>query len=334
MPVTWQLTECDRETIARDLDGLLPDRIYDAHAHLYRAEWWSDPPAHVTAGPPDITLEVYREQMGWLFGGREVHGLHFAFPFPAAPEVSLAPANEWVAREVRKDRAARGQFLVRPTDDPEWVREEVRRLGLRGLKPFIFYADVPDIYQANLPDVLPEPLAQVASEEGWTVTFHLVRSRGVADPSNRHWIRHYCETYPGMQLILDHCARGFNPYHVLEGLPSLAGLDNLWIDASSVCNALAVQAALAVVGPGRMLYGSDFFVSHMRGTNFACGDTFIWVDEETALAQPGYSPGAGLPLVGVENLRAIKAALWAARLTEAQVEAFFWSNAAGLLAVE
>lgn len=333
MPVTWELTDQDRETVARELDGFLPDRIYDAHAHLYRASWWSEVPAHVRAGPQDITLEVYREQMQGLLGGRRVHGLHFAFPFPAPPEESLAAANEWVAREVRRDPAARGQLLVRPTDDPEWVRGEVGRLGLCGLKPFIFYADVPDIYQANLPDILPERIARVASEEGWTVTLHLVRSRGIADASNRHWIRHYCESYPGMQLILDHCARGFNPYHVLEGLPALAGLDNLWIDASSVCNSLAVEAALAVVGPERMLYGSDFYVSHMRGTNFPCGDTFIWVDEDTRLPRPGYTPETSLPLVGVENLRAIKAAAWSARLTDAQVEALFWSNAAGLLGV-
>lgn len=334
MAVTWHLTDRDRETIRRELDSFLPDRIYDAHAHLYRADWWADVPPQVRAGPQDITVETYREQMQWLFPGRQVHGLHFAFPFPVAPDVELASANEWVARQVQRDSLARGQFLVRPTDDPEWVRQQVRRLGFRGLKPFIFYAEVADIYQANLPDVLPEPIAQVASEEGWTVTFHLVRSRGIADPSNQYWIRHYCESYPGMQLILDHCARGFNPYHVLEGLPALAGLGNLWIDTSSVCNALAVEAALHVVGPERMLYGTDFFISHIRGTNFACGDTFIWVDEDTPMPRPNYTAQTELPLVGIENLRAIRAAFWSARLSDEQIEAFFWSNAAGLIGIE
>lgn len=333
MTVTWQLTAQDRDIIARELDGFLPDRIYDAHAHLYRAEWWSAPPAHVLAGPHNVTLDVYREQMQWLFPGRRVHGLHFAYPFPASSDTRLAAANQWVSDQLSQDPLSRGQLLVRPTDDPDWVRQEVKRLGLCGLKPFIFYADVLDMYQANLPDVLPQPLAQVASEEGWTVTFHLVRSRGIADPANQHWIRQYCRNYPGMQLILDHCARGFNPYHVLEGLPALAGLDNLWIDTSSVCSPLAVEAALSVVGPERMLYASDFYVSHIRGTNFSCGDTFVWVDETTRLPAVDYSTDWSLPLVGIENLRAIKAAFWSARLAEQQVEACFWSNAAMLLRI-
>lgn len=333
MSVTWQLTEQDREVFARELDGFVPERVYDAHAHLYRAEFWPEPPPHIQAGPPDITLEVYRDQMAWILPGREVHGLHFPFPFLAGPAPDLAPANEWVAAQVARDGLARGQFMVRACDDPEWVRQEVRRLGLRGLKPFSFYSLSGGHYQAELPDYLPEPIAAVADEESWSVTLHLVRSRGVADASNQRWIRHYCETYPNMQLILDHCARGFNPYHVLEGLPALAGLGNLWIDTSAVCNALAVEAALAVVGPKRLLFGSDYHVSHMRGTNMPVGDTFLWVDEMTPIHAPAYAERFELPLVGLENLRAVKAAFRSTGLTDSQVEDYFWNNAAGLLGV-
>jgi len=244
--VTWQLREEDREVFARELEGFVPERVLDAHAHLYQAHWWEDPPAHVMAGPPEVGLSVYREQMQWILPGREVQGYHFAYPFPTTDGERLRAANAWVAGEVAKEPAGRGQLLVRPTDDPEWVREQVRALGLRGLKPFCFYAPVPDTLQAEIPDYLPEALMAVADQEGWTITLHLVRSRGVADASNQHWLRRYCERFPDAQIILDHCARGFNPYHVLEGLPQLAGLGNLWLDTSAVCSSLAVTAALEV----------------------------------------------------------------------------------------
>jgi len=327
MCITWKLRDEDRETFARELGSFVPERVYDVHAHLYRAEFWDDPPAHAAAGPPDVTLEVYREQMAWLFPGRAVHGMHFPLAFVSDP----GPGNSWVAQEIVKDPQARGQLLVRPTDDPEWVRQEVKRLGFRGLKPFSTYSQVANVWEAEIPDYLPEPIVAVAGEEGWTITLHMVRSSGVADPSNQHWIRYYCEKYPNMQLILDHCARGFNPYHVLQGLPTLAGLDNLWIDTSVICNSLAVEAVVRIVGPDRVLYGSDYFISHMRGTNFGVGDTFVWLDERTPVWAPAYSPKTVPPLIGLENLRAVKAAFWCLGLNDTQVENYFWSNAANLL---
>lgn len=330
MPVTWCSTEQDLEFFAREVDGFVPERVFDAHAHLYRACFWPDPPAHVRAGPPDVTLEVYREHMGWIMPGREVHGLHLPYPYLAGAAPDLSAANRWVSEQITEDPLARGAFMVKAADDPEWVREQVRQLGLSGLKPFCFYGTESDHYQAHIPDFLPEPIVAVADQEGWTITLHLVRPRGIADPSNQHWVRTYCERYPNMRLILDHCARGFNPYHVLEGLPALAGLDNLWIDTSAVCDPLAVQAALSVVGPKRLLYASDFYVSHIRGTNLPLGDTFLWLDEDTPLDAPGYAGSWQLPLIGLENLRAAKAAFWAAGCGDSVIEDYFWNNAAAL----
>jgi len=333
MDITWRLLDADKRTFAAELDGFVPPKVYDVHAHMYRADFWADPPPQVLVGPRNITLEVYREQMGWILPGRELHALMFPYPFPSDSADDLSRANAWTAEQVHKDPLSRGQLLVRPTDDPDWVRQQVNHLGLRGLKPFCFYADVDNTWEAEIPDYLPEALVAVAGEEEWSITLHLMRSRGVADPSNQYWIRRYCENYPGMQLILDHCARGFNPHHVLEGLPALADLGNLWVDTSGVCNALSVQAVLGIVGPRRILYGSDFYVSHIRGTNFSVGDSFLWIDEDTPLAAPVYAGDFTLPLVGIENLRAVKAAFEQMRLSDTQIEDYFWGNAARLLSL-
>ena len=112
------------------------------------------------------------------------------------------------------------------------------------------------------------------------------------------------------------------------------GLDNLWIDTSVVCNALAIQAALQILGPERVLYGSDYDISHFRGTNVSTADTFIWLYENNPVWEKvRYNPGISPTLVGLENLRAIKAACWAVSLSDSQVADFFWTNAARLLAV-
>jgi len=327
----WQLHDHDMEFFEAELDGFVPDRVYDAHAHLWRERAWEGAaPRVVRAAPDEVTLEVYREHMQWIMPRREVHGLHFAFPtaFPNDP----GPPNEWVSVQTKRDPLARGQFYVRPTDDPDWVRDEARRLGLRGLKPFAGFVDRSDIENAEVPEYFPERLAALAHDEGWTVTLHMQRARSLADPSNLHWIRTYCERYPDMVLILDHAARGFNPYHCIEGFEKLGGRDlpNLYADTSVACHPLAIQACLHCLGPDRVLYGSDFYCSHMRGTNLPLGDSFMWLGDEAGIWDEVLY-GAKPVLVGLANLQAIKAAFHMARLGDAEVEAFFWGNAARIL---
>lgn len=326
---TWEVRDEDREFFERELQSFVPDRVYDVHAHLWRRrDWEGRESAIIRAAPAEVTLEVYKECMAWILPGREVHGLHFPFPtiFPNDP----TPCNEWVSRQIKKDPVARGQFYVRPTDDPEWVRGEVKRLGLRGFKPFAGFADRPDKINAEIPEFFPEWLARLAHEEGWSVTLHMMRPRSLADASNQHWIRTYCEKYPDMTLIVDHCARGFNPHHAIEGLDQVRGLPNLFADTSVACAPLAVMACIRALGVKNVLYASDFLCSHMRGTNVPVGDSFLWIEEDAPVWN-GVLYGRRPVLLGLENLRAIKAACQMLNLSDPDVEAIFWNNAARVL---
>ena len=326
---TWEVRDEDAEFFSRELQSFVPDRVYDAHAHLWRAsDWEGRAPAEVMAMPPEVTIEVYKECMAWILPGREVHGLHF--PFPAIFPNNPAPCNEWVSREIKKYPLARGQFYVRPSDDPDWVRSEVKRLGLRGLKPFAGFAGRPDKEMSEIPEFFPAPLARVAHEEGWSVTLHMMRPRSLADPSNQHWIRTYCEKYPNMVLILDHCARGFNPYHALAGLERLGGLPNLYADLSLPSAALSVMACIRFLGVEHVLYASDFYCSHLRGVNLPVGDSFLWLLEDSP-EWPNVAYGGKPVLQGLENLRAIKAACAMLNLSDRDIEAVFWNNAARVL---
>ena len=328
---TWEVREEDREFFERELESFVPDRVYDMHAHLWRArDWQGREPAMVKVAPEEISLDAYRAHMGWILPEREVHGLHFAFPaiFPNDP----APCNEWVSRQIKKDPLARGQFYVRPTDDMEWVRAEVRRLGLRGLKPFAGFANGPDKNHAEIPDFFPEWMARVAHEEGWSVTLHMMRPRSLADPSNQRWVRSYCEKYPNMTLILDHCARGFNAYHALDGLRRVQGLPNLYADTSLVCSPLAIMACVRYLGVKHCLFASDFYCSHMRAVNLPVADSFLWL-EEGSPEWDNVLYREKPVLQGLENLRAIKAACEMMDLSDTEIEAIFWTNAQRVLSL-
>ena len=328
MPIVARVSEADRELFARELDSFVPDVICDAHMHLWAKTQL--PPIGWAAfrqlEEDVIDLAAYRRRMAELLPGRRVAGGLILPGAVAATGAQLLSQNELVARQVAADDGWRGAMLVSPEMDPEYVRGEVRRLGLSGLKCYHVRSGKAITWDADIPDYLPEAQVKVAHEERLCITLHMVKARAVADPSNQHWIRHYCETYPDMQLILAHAARGFNPYHAIEGLAELRGLPNLWCDMSAVTDVGACEAIIELLGHDHLMYGTDFPVSHLRGRCVAVGDSFVWLYDDTlnwdAISFQPVRP----VLVGLESLRVLKQAAWHQRLTDSQVEDIFSNN--------
>ena len=314
----------DREFYERELASFVPDHVFDAHCHLYHPDQgkWSG-----LGFAKSIGYREHQRLAKQLYPGRLLADL-FIHSVWEKTEV----ANEWLAEQVRQHPTGRGLFLAKPTDDPEWVRQEVRRLGMHGLKCYHVFAQTEPTWEADIPDYLPERLVRVADKEGWAITLHVVKSRALADPSNIHWIRHYCQTYPRMKLILAHSARGFQPAHNLEGLPKLTGLDNLYFDTSANCEPIAHQAILRIIGHERLLYGTDFPVSLLRGRSVAVADTFLWLYGDTPVWNEKHKT-IRPTLVGHEHLRSLKWACWSEKLSDKKVEDVFWNNAARLFNV-
>ncbi len=250
MPTVAHANEADRELFGRELDSFVPDVICDAHMHLWAKTQL--PPtgweAFRQVEEDVIDLAAYRRRMAELLPGRRVAGGLILPGAVAATGEQLLSQNELVATQVAADDGWRGAMLVSPEMDPEYVRSEVRRFGLSGLKCYHVRSGKAVTWDADIPDYLPEAQVKVAHEERLCITLHMVKARAVADPSNQHWIRTYCETYPDMQLILAHAARGFNPYHTMEGLAALRGLPNLWCDMSAVTDVGSVRGDHRVPG--------------------------------------------------------------------------------------
>jgi len=329
----WTYTDADREFVARHIEPYLPDKIFDAHAHLFRHDHYASGsvPEHLNGTPPEIGLAVYRQQMEWLHPhGRTVGGLFFGLAFQG----DRTGNDDFVATEVKEGQAngfnALGQMLIAPEMDAEAVRETVRRQGFVGLKPYHLMAQTTGpTFLAPIEDYLSEAHVQIAHEEGLSITLHMVLDRAMADPRNQATIRRYCETYPNMRMILAHAARGFNPWHTIEGIGSLAGLKNVWCDTSAVTEAGAFEAIVETLGHDRLLYGTDFHVSQMRGRCIAIGDSFHWLyAEEMGLAEKHTTLKP--VLIGLESLRSLFLAIHRLKLNDRQIEDIFYYNAARL----
>lgn len=79
------------------------------------------------------------------------------------------------------------------------------------------------------------------------------------------------------------------------------------------------MACIEYLGIDHVMYGSDFYCSHIRGTNLPVGQFFMWLDESSEIwDQVAYN--AKPVLLGLENLRAVKAAFQMLKLKDSDIE--------------
>ena len=324
----WIVTDFDRELFNNELDSFVPPKIFDAHAHWYRADHFPEDavPALVKSGPAIAGSDAFDKAITEIIPNRQTEGLFFPFPHG---RVCIDAPNEFLHQELLRRPGSRGQMLITPDQDPEQIRETVKRCGFVGLKCYHVYSPRRPTFDSFIEEYLPEEQVRIAHEEGLSITLHMVRARALADVANQETIRRYCERYPNMRLILAHAARGFNAHHTILGINSLRGLKNVWFDTSAVTDCGAIEAIINTLGHERVLYGSDFPVSHLRGRCVALGDSFLWISADNTNLEVPYAK-LELALVGHESLRALKIAAMSTRMSDSQVEDIFYGNGAKL----
>lgn len=323
----WPVLDHDHEFFRKEIDSFLPERLFDAHNHLYRVcDFGGTVPSLPASGPGVVGWQVYLEKMREILPGRRFVAL--SFPYPEAG-LRNDEANEFLAEECRAHPACLGQMVVTPEMDPEFVRETVRRHGFVGLKCYHVYSARRPTFESSVEEYMPEEQVRIAHEEGLSITLHMVRAEALSDPLNQASIRRLASKYPNARWILAHAARGFNVHHTIQGIESLRGLDNIWFDTSAVTEAGAFEAIIREFGISKILYGADFPVTHLRGRCVAIGDSFLWLTEENTRFGAAYSAVRPV-LVLLESLRAHKQAAWNLRLSDSGVEKMFWGNAAEL----
>jgi len=247
-----------------------------------------------------------------------------------AKRLNCDAANRFLLDDLTRNRDCHGLLIIRPTDDPARIEAQLAENDrLRGFKVYHLFASREDTQNAEAQEYIPEWAWEMANSRGLCIMLHIVRQRSLADPCNQRYIREHCTRYPNARLILAHAARGFCGAHTVEGIESVRGLENVWFDTSAVCDAHAMEAILDVFGPSRLLYGSDFPISEMRGRPVSIGDGFCWIYHDTVDLR---NWTLGNPtLCGIESLLALRQACQTKQLSDADVEQIFCHNASALL---
>jgi glutamate-1-semialdehyde 2,1-aminomutase len=323
------LEASDVELVENQLRDFLPTDIFDAHAHVYDIRMLEpDVAVENIAGPAEVRWQaIVARQRAWM--GRSCPRQALVFPFPDR-QLDCDAANRFLLADLESAPDNFGLLMIRPNDDAGHVARQLDQCDrLRGFKVYHLFAERRDTQNAEPHEYIPQWAWQLAHERGLCIMLHLVRQRSLADPCNQQYIRKNCEQYPNARLILAHAARGFCGQHTVEGIGSLRGLQNVWFDTSAVCESHPLDAILAEFGPSRLLYGSDFPVSEVRGRAVSVGDGFVWLYHDTLDWEKW--PMGKLTLSGIESLLAIKRSCNTNRLSKDDIANIFAGNVRQML---
>lgn len=324
----WVMTDYDHEIFMRELASFIPQKVFDSHTHLYRK---SDFPCNQLSdfmknAPDELDADSFLACSRELMPNIQHDGLFIPFPETG---MDFQTANDFVADQAGKLSNSRAAMLVKPEFTPEYIHNTVQDQGFVALKCYHIFSPRQPSFDSSIEEFLPAEQVEVANEKKLAIILHMVRDRALADPINQKTINKYCKTYPDMQLVLAHAGRGFNPYHTIEGIESLANLDNVWFDSAAITEAGAFEAVIKKFGHQRLLYGSDYPISQLRGRYVAFGDNFAWLGIKELPCRQVHSV-LRPTMLGIESLRMLKLAAMLLQLTDSQVEDIFYGNAARL----
>ena len=321
-----------------DLEGIrivkdfLPDRIFDAHAHLFDTSFVS---AIDKALPKSLVLrlENYEEEMRPILCNPKTLRLNIiGYPdgsMDCHTAENLVKSDTFLLQELTKNPENVGELLLAPGESAEELEERLVHPGIRGFKCYHLMAKRKDTWFADIGEYLPESAWEVANKHKMVITLHMVKDDALADPDNQRYICEMAKRFPDATLILAHAARSFASWTGVESVEKVAHLDNVWFDFSAVCESPAMFQIMRKAGVEKCMWGSDYPVCRGRGKAISLANSFYWIyqnDLDHFVSKTTLKSW----LIGLENLMATRQACILAELNEDRVEDLFYNNAARL----
>jgi glutamate-1-semialdehyde 2,1-aminomutase len=338
----WQYTDVDRAFWDEHLDPWLPSRIFDAHTHVNEPEFHLEEPTdemrrqywvnelNVPIGAADA-----ERCYGVVFPNRQFSCLAFGHP---SLDYDIEGSNAALQAQAAK-RGWQCLSVVRPQWSAERVAAELDRPNVLGVK--VYYAMISHDpatrdkhLEASIFDFAPHHQLEVLNERRAWLTLHVPKADRLGHPQNIAEIKEIRRRYPNVILVIAHLGRSYTLPHAEESLPQLADDEGLYFDNSAVLNPAVHRFALEVLGPRRILYGTDNPIFYMRGRRQWHGRTYVNRTSYPFYFNKDREPPeveAGYTLYMYEALRAIRQACEELGLGRGDVEAIFHGNAERLI---
>ena len=315
----------DRKILEK-INAFLPERIFDAHAHLYRTELLQRT-ASIKEEYGTADANRFFADAKPLYGGRPVQALFL--PWPAVElrdPVVRNQINAWMVQQLEAAQGCAAEAFVLPTDTAEDVRSLLIHPRIRGFKCY-FNSRPENNGESDIADFLPESAWQVANEKGLFITLHMMKTLSPADPVNVAYILDKTKQYPNAKLILAHCGRGFAAWTILETARKLKGIPNLYYDMAAICEPAQMFEVIRQAGVDHVMWGTDYPLCQLRSRPFSGGFGTFWMGKNQHPSMP-------CALMGAESLFAFYQASLMLDLSRESVEDIFYNNAVRLFGLD
>lgn len=279
----WDYRDVDREFWAEHFESWLPAQIIDAHTHIastehrlrpmtdaMRRQYWVNELFEPIDAP--TAERCYRT----VFPNRTFSCLAFGMP---DLDFDLEANNRYLQDECPK-RGWHSLALLRPQWSQDQIVKQLDEPGVIGVKPYYslisYNPETRDAHlEASIFEYLPHHALEILNDRHSWVTLHVPRAARLGHPDNVREVREIRRRYPNISLVIAHLGRCYTEPHAREALPQLADDPGLYFDTSAVLNPACHRLALEVIGPDRIVYGSDNPILYMRGRRQYHGRSYV-----------------------------------------------------------
>ncbi len=325
------VTPYDKKIWEEELRDFLPDKIFDAHMHIWEpgtrkgaqkgcVSWTS-----IVA--PDMTYENMVETYAKVFPGKTVKQL-----LMASPLCYLDVGNEY-ALKCAKEHGHPTLYCTNWDSDEAEIFAALKK-GFCGIKP----------YQNNSPSYIPaaevrifdfltpRQLEFMNSIHG-IVMLHIPRNLRLRDPINLAQLMEIDEKYPNAKVIVAHVGRAYIPSDVGDAFEVLKHTKNLYFDFSANTSDYAMQKMFEAISVDRILFGTDMPFSKMRMYRIEENGTYVNVVPRGRYGDVSKDPHMKesdeetISTFVYEELLAFKRAATAVGYTREDIEKIMYKNA-------
>ncbi len=271
-----ELTDYDKKVYQEKLADFLPDRIIDAHAHVWTDGMKRKKPEErkgcvswTELVAPNMTYEDIYETNRILFPGKTVTPV-----LMGSPTCYLDKVNDYVTDIIKKH----GDTCLYCTSYKTTKRDIINAMaqGYVGIKPYqANCAPYIPASEIRIFDFLPHEHLEVMNELGGIVILHIPRAMRLKDPVNLAQMQEIDERYPNAKVIIAHVGRAYVYEDIGDAFEVIKKTKNLYYDFSANVYDYAMEKLIEAVGPKRVLYGSDMPYTKMRMYRINDGGKYV-----------------------------------------------------------
>ncbi len=336
------VTDYDRKVYEEELADFLPDRIVDAHVHIYKEEMQRVRPEnrkgcvnwpHMVA--PDLTIEDMKQSFSQMFPGKDVKAVIMGMPTCRLNEV-----NDYAL-----DCAKKENIPALYCTNWDTTKDEIRaalNAGFCGIKPYLNNCPpcIPE-KEVRIFDYLTHEHMEVMNETGGIVMLHIPRSLRLRDPVNLWQMMEIEEKYPNAKVIIAHIGRAYVPSDIGDAFEVLKNTKNMLFDFTANTLTLAIRKCIETVGTKRIMFGSDMPITKMRMYRICEEDRYVNVVPRGFYGDVSGDPNmkevddwSEMTTFMYEELRAFKKAAEELSLSKDDVADILCNNAAQLFNIK